>query len=112
MLLAGLMSAGVCTFAHTLGALGSGVVGGLPVVAAWTWLATQRHSGPAAAQRYARAYRQGLGARSVMNAVFLAGAAALGAGWAMALALLASALVIAWPRWRAVGPAAFAPQGR
>lgn len=92
-LLAGLMSATVCALAHELGPLGSGFVSGLPLVAAWTTLGTRTHSGSAAARRYVQAFRHGLGPRGVMGLVFAATAVPLGAGWAMALALAASALV-------------------
>lgn len=95
-LLAGAMSASVCALAHDLGALGSGFVGGLPMVAAWTMLGTRWHSGAAAARHYVQAYRRGLGPRCVMNLVFAAAALPLGAGWAMALALAASAIAACW----------------
>lgn len=93
-LLAGLMSATVCLLAPALGPLGSGFVGGLPLVAASTVLGTRAHSGPAAARRYVLAYRHGLGARGVMNFVFAIAALPLGAAWALGLALAASAVMI------------------
>lgn len=103
VLLAGTMSAGVCALAHQLGALGSGLIGGLPVVAAWTMLGTRSHLGATAAQHYLGAYRRGLGARGVMNLVFAAGATTLGVYGAMALALLVSVLAA-----RVSGPGAVA----
>ena len=92
VLLAGLMSACVCAAAHELGALGSGIVGGLPVVAAWTALGTRWHGGSGAAARYVQAYRRGLWLRAVMTLVFAAAVLPLGALFAMPLALLASGL--------------------
>lgn len=94
--LAGLMSASVCALAQTLGPVGSGFVGGLPLVAAWTMLGTRRHSGSGAAVRYLRAFGHGLLPRGVMGLGFAAGAVPLGAAEAMSLALAASALVACW----------------
>lgn len=91
-LLAGLVSACVCAAAHELGALASGIIGGLPVVAAWTALGTRWHGGSGAAARYLHAYRRGLWLRAVMTLVFAAAVLPLGALFALPLALLASGL--------------------
>ena len=99
-LLAGLMSAGVCALAHRLGALGSGFVSGLPLVAAWTALGTHTYSGSAATRRYVQAYRYGLGPRAVMYLCFACTAVPWGPAWAMGLALALAALWGAWQRER------------
>jgi hypothetical protein len=92
---AGVMSALICAAAHDLGALGSGVVSGLPVVAALTTFGTRMHSGSGAAAHYVRAYRRGLSLRAVMTLVFAATVLPLGAVGAL-LAALAASGGVAW----------------
>lgn len=87
VLMAGAVSAGVCASARRLGPLGSGFVGGLPWVAGWTLLGTQRHSGAEAARRYVAAYRRALWPRGAVVLVFALLAVPLGAVGALLCAL-------------------------
>jgi len=110
VVLAGLVSGSVCAGARLLGPLGSGFVGGLPWVAGWTLLGTQRHSGAEAARHYVAAYRRALWPRGAVVLVFALLAVPLGAAGALGCAVAVGAVLLA--RVPSLQTAAAGPAGR